>query len=248
MKFFTNGLIIKKQKYKEKDRIVTILTGGNGVIRAFARSAEDIKNPKCASTDILCYSRLTLSEGKDAYHINEAKILEQFPNLRMSPDNVALAQYFCELCLTLCPKESNAENYLKLILNSLYLLSNNKKKPLLIKTCFELKMMSLCGYMPDLIMCKECGAYETQIMYFVPKNGTIVCEQCAHEFEIKGIPLSVSAITAMRHILFSETQKLFSFDLSEDSLEALNKATESYVEYMTDKKYKTLDFYKALCQ
>lgn len=246
MKFFTNGLIIKKQKYKEKDRIVTVLTGGNGILRAFVRGAEDIKSPKCASTDILCYSRLTMSEGKEAYYINEAKSIEQFPGLRTSPENVALAQYFCEVCLNVCPKESNAENYLKLVLNALYLLANNKKDPLLIKSCFELRTMVLSGYLPDLVMCNECGVFESKDMVFVPKTGKLVCKQCAQEFDIKGIPVPLSVVRALRYISYSEFEKLFSFDLAKESLDILNKATEQYLIYMSDKKYNTLDFYKTL--
>lgn len=246
MKFFSNGLILKKQKYKEKDRIVTVLTGGNGILHAFVRGAEDIKSQKCASTDILCYSRLTLSEGKESYYINEAKAIEQFPGLRNDVEKVALAQYFSELCYNLCPKETHAEDYLKLMLNSLYLLSNNKKHPLLIKACFEMKMMTLSGYMPDLIMCKECGNYESKFMTFIPETGQILCDQCTNELSVKGVILSKAAMTALRHIVLSDPEKLFKFDLTEEPLKELNKATELYIQYMTDRKYKTLDFYKDL--
>lgn len=246
MKFFTNGLILKKQKYKEKDRIVTVLTGGNGIISGFVRDAENIKNAKCAGTDILCYSKLSISEGKNAYHINEAKPIEQFPTLRLSPENVALAQYFCEICMTLCPRNSNAEEYLSLILNSLYLLSKNKKDPLLIKACFEIKILCMAGYMPDLIMCNECGSYESDHMVFVPQRGKIVCDQCAKEFDINGINLTLSVITALRHICFSEDSKLFSFSMGKESLELLNNATESYLLAIADKPFSTLDFYKMI--
>lgn len=246
MKIFTNGLILKKQKYKEKDRIVTVLTQSNGLIRAFVRDAENIKSPKCAGSDILCYSKLTLSEGKDAYYINDAKAIEQFPGLRFSPENVALAQYFSELLITLCPRDSSAGDFLRLILNALYLLSKNKKDPMLIKACVELKTLSLSGYMPDLIMCNECGEYESDPMTFIPHNGTIVCDKCASEFDIKGIVLPLSAVTALRHIVFSDMDKIFSFALSERSLVKLNSATESYVKTMADRNFETLNFYKML--
>ena len=246
MKFFANGLIIKKQKYKEKDRIVTVLTGGNGIIQAFVRGAEDIKNPKCASTDILCYSRLTISEGKDAYYINEAKAIEQFKGLRESPESLALASYFCDILLCVCPKDSNAEEYLKLTLNSLYLLSNNKKDRALIKACFELRTMVLSGYMPDLVMCNTCGAFESKAMTFIPNSGIIVCDVCTKENDIQGITVPFTIMHALRYITYSSMDKLFSFKLSTEMLEILNKVTELYIINMTEKKYKTLDFYKAL--
>lgn len=246
MKFFTNGLILKKQKYKEKDRIVTVLTGSNGLLRAFVRDAENIKSPKCAGTDTLCYSKLTLSEGRDAYYINEAKPIEQFASLRTSPENVALAQYFCDLCISLCPREQNAEEYISLVMNSIYLLSKNRKAPLIVKACMEAKIASLAGYMPDLIMCNECGEYESKDMVFVPGVGKIVCDICSHEFQIKGIMLPLPAITAFRHIIFSKPKDIYSFELKGDPLEKLNLATQSYIEAITEKKFETLNFYNII--
>ena len=122
MKFKTQGIILRQQNIGEQDRLVWALTDTHGVIRAFARRAQNLKSPKCASTGLLCYSKLAVFEGKDAYSIDEAEAVEQFKGLRTDPLNMALSQYFCELCLTVCPKEQEAKEYLRLLLNSLYLL------------------------------------------------------------------------------------------------------------------------------
>lgn len=246
MKFVTNGLIIKQQNIGEQDKLVTVLTKSHGVIRAFARRAKNIKSSKCAATSLLCYSRLTISTRRDTYSIEEASVDEMFIKLRSNVENMSLAQYFCELSLHLCPKESEAEIFLRLILNALSLLSNQKKDPLLIKACVEMRLMSLCGYMPDLVMCSDCGEYKDGQMVFVPKSGKLFCRKCADKSKVLGIVLPISVVTALRHTVYSDFDKLFSFTLSNESLKLLNTASENYLCYMTERDYATLQFYKTI--
>ena len=246
MKFKTNGLIIKEQIIREQDKLVTVLTASHGVIRAFVRRAKNIKSPKCASTGLLCYSELSMFENKGTYSIDEAKSIEMFMGLRKDVANMSLAQYFCELCMDLCPKELESSEFLRLILNALHLLSNNKKEPLLIKACVEMRLMQLCGYMPDLVMCDCCGEYESPVMTFIPKTGKLFCESCARQNGALGITAPISVITALRHTIYADFSKLFSFSLSEDSLRLLNLITESYLSSVTEKDFMTLQFFKMM--
>lgn len=249
MKFKTTGLIIKEQNIGEQDKLVTVLTSSNGIIRAFVKGAKNIKNQKCAATQLLCYSKITLNKMRNSYIISDAKSQEMFINLRNDIENMCLAQYFCELANNFCPREAKAEEYLSLILNSLYLLSNKKREPLLIKACFEMRLMSLSGYMPDLTMCKECGKYENDIMYFLPKSGTFICNDCESKInEEMKIPLNKGTATALRHTIYSENNKLFSFILPLDDLKQLNNASELYIKYILEKDLQTLQFYKNICQ
>lgn len=246
MKFSTKGLVIRQQNIGETDRLVWVLTESHGVIRAFVRRAQNIKSPKRASTGLLCYSKITVFEGKESYSIDEAEAVEQFIGLRSDIENLSLAQYFCELCLHLAPKESEAGEYLRLMLNSLYFLSTKKRPPLLVKTCFEMRLISLCGYMPDLVMCPVCGAYEKDEMVFSPENGKLLCASCADENRFFGVRLPLSAVTALRHTVYADFEKLFSFSLPDDQMALLTSASEKYLIYMTGREYPTLQFYKGL--
>lgn len=245
MKFRTDGLIIKEQNIGENDRLVFALTKSNGVIRAFVKGAKNIKNQKCAATSLLSYSRLTIYKGRESYIIGEAQSIKIFSKLRYDLKKMCLAQYFCELALTVCPREQNSEPFLKLVLNSLYLLSEGKRSAELIKPCLEMRLVSLAGYMPDLTMCRNCGEYSADTMYFLPEIGMLECASC-HERMSGGIALSPSALTALRHTIYADDDKLFSFSLSQEGLELLNICSESYLKYKFEKDFKTLNFYKAI--
>lgn len=150
MQVVTQGLIIKEQAVGESDRLVTILTKDEGVVRAFARRAKNLKDSKNAATGLLCYSRLKLSKGRDTYNVNEAFPIEVFFGLRKDVTALALAQYFCQLAVELVPEGVESSEYLRLVLNALHFLCQGTRPQLLLKAIVELRMVSEAGYMPNL--------------------------------------------------------------------------------------------------
>ncbi len=246
MKFRTEGLIIKEQNIGEQDKLVFALTKSNGVIKAFVRGAKNIKNQKCASTSLLSYSRLTIYKGRDSYIIGEAGTIRIFSKLRSDVRKMCLAQYFCELALTICPREQKSDAFLSLILNSLYLLSENKRSAELVKPCFEMRLASMAGYMPDLRICRDCGEYMADTMYFLPRLGVLECGNCHIKSGELAIPMNPSMLTALRHTIYADDNKLFSFALSQQGLDVLNQVSESYLKYRFEKDFKTLTFYKTI--
>lgn len=246
MKFQTEGLIIKEQNIGEQDKLVYALTRSHGVLKAFVRGAKNIKNQKCAATSLLSYSRLTFYKGRDSYIIGDAVNLRIFSKLRSNVKNMCLAQYFCELALNACPREQQADKYLSLILNSLYLLSENIRKPQLVKPCVEMRLASMAGYMPDLRMCSGCGEYTADKMFFLPDRGTLECDGCHIRNSEIAVELDSSSLTALRHTVYADDDKLFSFSLSDRGFDALNLASENYLKYRFEKDFKTLTFYKTI--
>ena len=249
MKTLTEGLILKEQNIGEGDKLITALTVEKGLVKGFAKGAKNIKSQNCAGTQLFTYSRLCLidSKNRDTYTISEAKAKQQFFALGKSVENMCLAQYFSELIQSVLVFGEKNEEALSLILNSLYLLSNGKRSPSLIKPCFEMRLLSICGYMPDLTMCSNCGEYDRDLFFFLPQTGTLYCNHCASQDSLpKSVALDRGAITALRHTIYADDNKLFAFSLGEEGLEQLNRATEEYVICQTERHYKTLDFYKSI--
>lgn len=245
MKFSTDGLVIREQRIKEGDKVITLLTRDKGVIRAFVNGANNIKSPKTTATGLITYSQFDIYlSSKGTYTIDDAHAKEVFMPLRQSIDKMALTQYFCELAEQLAPRDANAEDVLRLTLNSIYMLANDKRPPDLIKSVFELRIMSVSGYMPDLVSCCRCHCYESDKMYFLPESGLLICGNCANDSSEKKVFTGKSLTNAMRHCVYSEFNKLFSFTMSDKAASALGNITENYCTAHIEKKLNTLDFYK----
>ncbi|MGN1051432.1 MAG: DNA repair protein RecO [Acutalibacteraceae bacterium] len=242
-KFRTKALILREQSIGEKDKIVTAFSFERGIFRAFAKGAKNIKSQNCAGTQMFTLSRLYVHENKGGFLITEAKAEKTFLGVRNSLEGMALSEYFSELTLSLVPFEEPHDDVLKLLLNSLYLISKGEKDLLIIKSVFEMRLMSLLGYMPNLVMCPKCGKYESEVMNFIPQSGELYCSTCTNI----GIPLNKGTYTALRHIIYSEDNKIFAFTLPKESICKLSTASESYILQKTEREIKTLAFFKGLC-
>lgn len=243
----TNGIVLKEQTVNEKDRLLTVLTSNMGLIRCYANGAKSIKNKNASATDMFCYSKLSIVKSKSGFYtIREATPLEVFFNLRMDLISLSLAQYISEIATELAPKDDNASELLSVVLNSLYLIANNRKNRRIVKATAELRIACLAGYMPSIVACDNCGEYESDSMYFNPVTGKLWCENCKSNAEKGSLNVGLGIITAMRHICYSEPKKIFSFTLPDDSLIGLSNLTELYLRHLSGKKFKTLDFYNQL--
>ena len=124
----TDGLVIREINVGESDRIVTILTREKGVVRASARGARTVKSRVSPAVQVLTHSDFTLFRGRELYIIDEAEPLHFFLGVRQDLDRLALAQYFAQLMESLAPQEENAEIYLRLALNALYLVESARRR------------------------------------------------------------------------------------------------------------------------
>ena len=245
MRLTTDALIIRENNnIGESDRFVTALTRDLGVIRASARGARQLKNRSGAATKLLTYSRLTLFRGRDKYIIDEAEPLQLFFELHSDIERLALAQYFCELAGV--PREEAAEPCLRLLLNALHYLCTGGRDSRLIKAVVELKLLAFAGYMPNLTACASCGAADAAGFWLLPRDGILQCTACRRNAFDGALPVSVTVLAAMRHILYGPFEKCYSFTLPEDGLTGLAQVSEAFLLAQLGRGFNSLDFYHTL--
>ena len=190
MNIETSGLVIKEQNIGESDRLITVLTADHGLIRAFVKRGKSIKSNMLSSTQLLSYSDFIFYQGRNSYTVTSAMAKNIFFDLRNDIDAMSTAFYLAELFGEMAPEGADSEPLLKLLLNSLYLLSEHKRDFRLIKSVAELRGLADTGYLPNLVACQECGTYETPLMYFNAKDGTLYCQE--HGNTRLGMPLRLS--------------------------------------------------------
>lgn len=243
----TDGIVIREKDAATGDKLITLLTRESGVINAFSGGARNPKNKNVSSSDLLCYSDFSIEKTrKGTCYIKEATTKNVFFELRNDIVTLSLAQYLAELTSELAPREEAAGEFLSLLLNSLHLLCMNTKDKSLIKAVAELRMLTLSGYMPQVVGCVRCGLYESEKMFFDTFSGEFFCENCRPAQKVQEI--SSSALAAIRHICLSESGKIFSFSLPPQAMLSLSESAEKYLLSITGKKFKTLDFYKKMTE
>ncbi|MGI5887841.1 MAG: DNA repair protein RecO [Oscillospiraceae bacterium] len=245
MKSACDGLVIWETKTGEADRVIEILTA-RGLVTAYAKGSLRPKNRLASSTALLAYSGFELYKGSNMYTVDDAESIERFMRLSTDMKAYSLVLYFCELLKTLLPGEEDTAEQLSLMLNSMFLTDKGKTNLEQIKSVFELKIMQLSGYMPDLVECSRCGKNDSPDgLYFDITGGTWLCSDCASSAGLE-LNCSEAVLKAMRFILDSDVKKAFGFKLGEANLRNLSGLTSRYVEAQIDFRPKTLEFYNSL--
>ena len=166
----TKALVLREVRYKEADRILTLFTAEHGKLTAKARGALRKGSKTAAATQQLTYSEMTLFENRGKFTVNEATILEAFAGLREDIEDFALGSYIAECIEAVSVEDQPDAALMQLALNSLYALSRKMYKPEHIKAAFELRLMAIAGYMPEVSACASCGCEEpatSMIKYFL---------------------------------------------------------------------------------
>ena len=242
----TRGLVLREVRYKEADRILTLLTADEGKLTVKARGALRKGSKMAAASQALCYSEFTLFGNRGRWTADEGSTLEQFLGLREDIAQLALGSYFAELLDTVCPEEQPAAQALQLALNALYALSRGIYTPEQVKAVFELRLMCLEGYQPVVDCCGVCGRTDPDGPMFSPASGMVHCTGCAPGAAGASVALDGDALAALRHIVSAPAKKEFSFAIPEASLERLGRAAELFARYQTDRSYCSLDYWKSV--
>lgn len=132
---------------------------------------------------------------------------------------------------------------MRLVLNALHFLAKRKRPSLIIKAAVEMRMLSLAGYMPNLICCQNCAVYEADDMIFLPKSGVIYCGNCYHPISEFAFHMGKGVMTGLRHTIYADFDKLFSFQLQPEGQKQLAQITEQYMLQTLERRFMTLDFY-----
>lgn len=232
--------MIGRSSIGDNDIILTLMTRDSGVIRAFAVGAKSVKSKRGSATGLLTYSSFLLDKKGDTYKVVEASPNKVFFGAGSDVTVLSAAQYFCELCSFFGPHDDTADEFLRTVLNSLYYMTDKKRNPLLIKAITEFRICTLSGYAPTLVACAGCGKFEDNTMYFNIADGTLYCKDCTAG---GAIPVSLTVLKAMRHIVYSKLENLYSFNIPEKDIKALSIITEKYIVFQSEHRFSTLEFF-----
>ena len=239
------AIVLRVTDYKDHDALLTVLTRDHGKLTIKARGLRRKNSPLVAPCQLLAYGEFTLFEYRGMYTINEAHSIELFSPLRKDLQKLSLGSYFAQAAETMSQEDMPNPELLSLVLNCLYALSKLDVHESQVKAVFELRSACLSGYAPDLYGCYRCGCEHPD--RFDLSEGRLECALCRNP-ESGGLrmPVTPGILDAMRYICGCDARKLFSFSVSEDTLEALSYVTESYLSTQLERGFSTLDFYKSL--
>lgn len=262
MVFATNGVITKISDYGNSDKLLSMITP-TGRIAVMVKGAKSPTSKLMAISQLFTYGNYEIYEKNNSYWLRGGSVINSFYEITRDISSLSLATYLCELANEFTDEGIEDDEIMRLLLNSLHLICQNKKPRELIKGVFEFRAMCQAGYMPELAACIYCGEFEAEYNYLDVSGGRVVCADCLNkrnkkipkiskEFDYndyKGAmcPVSSSVLASLRYIERAQSSRVFSFELKDtESLNEFSKVCETYLLEHLGRGFDSLDFYKSV--
>ena len=231
------ALVLREVKYKEADKILTVLTDFDGKLTVKARGALRKSCKYGAAAQALTCSEMTLFFNRGKWSLNEAVTIEQFLPLRDDLAAFSLGTYFAEVLEALGDEDSPDGALMQLGLNSLFALASGRYPREHVKAAFELRLLCLAGFAPAL---------DGEGEFFSLTGGVLHASGGAPGAPGQSLPLGAAARDAMRYVAAAPAKKIFSFSISNDALRYLGEISERYFEMQIGHRFQTLAYLKTL--
>jgi DNA repair protein RecO len=174
-----DGIVVGRQDYGESDRIVRVLTPGEGRVSLLARAAR-AAHSKWSGLDLGTRARIRSRRGRtDLETLVEVEVEDARVSLRSSLARLGLAAYGCEVCGALA-REGYPEPRLYGLLETLLLLLDaaDADPGDALRAGLEAKALTFAGVAPVLDRCVACGGAPEAEMCFAPGMGGLVHLRC----------------------------------------------------------------------
>lgn len=236
------GIVTKETKYGESSRILTVITKNHGKISVLAGSVRRGKSGLLTATALFSHSRFTLFKNNSSslYKLNDGELLSPFSSLKSSLEKMAFASYICDVTNFVVQEDAEDTALFELLLRSLYMLAKEETDCEKVKAAFEFRLLMTSGLLPDLSRCGKCGSL-SDISAINPYDGLVYCTNCKTE-KSASFPINNSILAAISYISVAEDKKIFSFNMSEQSIKYLSELGEKCINVILDKDFKTLDY------
>ncbi len=240
-----NAIVLRRINIGETDRIVTLYTREKGKLSAVAKGARKPISRLAGATELFTYGLYFLAVGRDLDIITQAEIKESFPRIRRDLQRIAHATYLTEMVNALVEEREHNYDLFDTLLSAMYLLEG-EVDPEIVSRYFELQIMSLMGYRPELYHCLRCDSSPAGPgIIFSPSLGGMVCDECGPAPE-DVVYLSGESADAMRFLLSAQPSQLKDLVLPPAVKEELFRAIRWYVRYRIDREIKSSEFIQTL--
>ncbi|MCD8049807.1 MAG: DNA repair protein RecO [Clostridia bacterium] len=164
-------VVLRASSYGDNDKMLTVLSREKGLMSVAAKGVKSLKNKNAAAANVLCYSEMVLKPKGDIYSLSSADVIESFYELRTNLEALSCGVYFASLTEMCVGQGEECGDEMKLLLNSLYMLSHFPERADVLRAVFEVRMCVLSGIAPIIAPC-SCGS---EAEFFDIERGECVC-------------------------------------------------------------------------
>jgi len=178
----TEALVLRTYNFGEADKIVVCLTRRTGLIRGVAKGCRKLKSRFGAALEPFTLTKISYyhKENQELVSLGQVEILESHFKLSSDPDTLAGLAYMGDLVIEFSPPYEANENLFRMVKACLDAVSNSQADLQVILRYFEVWLLKLEGYLPDIRRCGECHREFTEAeLAYMSVDSVFRCRNCS---------------------------------------------------------------------
>ncbi len=247
--FRTQAIILSRRDFGESDRLLTLFTPERGKIRAIAKGARKPQAKLSGHVELFARSDLMIHRGRNLDIISQAELIEPYLGLREDLRRSAYANYVAELLDRFTADEDVSQRELFDLLDGTLSRVADAADPRLAARFYELRLLDLAGFRPELMACVLTRAeLLPEAQFFSYEEGGVVSRAAAAQLGSALLSLEIETLKILRHLQRSagDYDRVASLRLSRAQHAGVERILLGYIAHLLESKLQSVDFIRRL--
>ena len=197
--FRASAVVLRHSDWGEADRLLTLYTREQGMVRALAKGARKVTSRKAGHLQPFTHITVQLAKGRDLLIITQVETVNAFLPLHDDLMKTGHAAYAIELLLRFSYEDEGANpSIFRLLVETLERLEKEDDAWLPLRY-YEMRFLDAVGFRPQLFECVNCGReIRPEDQFFSSLAGGVVCPRCGDGLPNLG-KISLETLKYLRH-------------------------------------------------
>lgn len=242
-----NAVVLRRRDLGEADRLLTVFTRDRGKLTLLAKGVRRQASRKAGHIEPFTHVDLLVAKGKNLDIVTQAETLGAHRRLREDLWRSSWAYYVAELADAFTQDEDPNELLFDLLVETLDRL-DQVADPALATRYYELHLLALAGYQPQLFRCVECNALlQPEVNFLSLARGGCLCPRHgAHHPETIALPLPV--LKVLRYLQTRSWDEVSPLQLSPATARQVESVLARYIVYHLERTLRSPAFLERLRQ
>lgn len=237
----TECVVLRHSDWGEADRLLVLYSREAGKLRAVAKGVRKLKSRKAGHLEPFTRVELLLAHGRDFWIVTQAETVDAYLPVREDLVRTAYAAYLIELLDRFTYEEGENRPLYQLLVDSLSRVST-LPDPFPAVRYYEIRLLDLLGFRPDLQRCARCGAeIKAEDQFFDATQGGVLCPRCGPSVSTAR-PISMYALRFLRHYQRSTFQEASRLEATPGVKREVETMLNYYLTYWLERRLNTPAF------
>jgi DNA repair protein RecO (recombination protein O) len=228
------AIVLRHSDWGEADRLLWLFTLEMGKLNSLAKGVRRLRSRKAGHLEPFTLVNLLVARGRDMWIITQAEMVEYYLPLREDLVRIGYAAYVVELLDRFTYEEGENRPLFHLLRDTLARVSS-METPALAVRYYELRLLDLVGFRPQLFTCAVCEAeIKPEDQFFSAFHGGVVCPACG--FKTSGVrQITVGELRILRHFQRSTFRDAMRLSLTPEIDRSLEVLMQHYFSYLLER-------------